>query len=306
MKDRNSRSRLRSATSPWCRSSSRKNSATRWLPTVTTELDYHGRPDAPSGSGPDRGGPAGYPAAGRKAEPAEACNPAAARRPRHRRQTAPSQPDPRTKPTGEKSTQRIRLRPDVRAWRWPATARPAAGRPCCWPKPRPIDHDGRGNKPAAEEKAGRPNKPATEEKPQQCEAGRIGTPTAAASRAAVTSAAADDGQAVGGRRRAGQVDLHFGEEINRPTLQEMIEEDLHSAASPRGPIRFDQSPVQGGQHATAYKDWELSIALPPADTRQTARHTSKAASRRRRSFRWPNQIGGKVAGDTKLLATITR
>ncbi len=81
----------------------------------------------------------------------------------------------------------------------------------------------------------------------------------------------------------------------------MIEEDLHVVGLPT--VRFDLTNPQYKQGSThGYKDWELSIPLTAADTEKLLAHIMGRLAGTA-VFPLANQIGGKVAGDTKVLAT---
>ena len=101
--------------------------------------------------------------------------------------------------------------------------------------------------------------------------------------------------AVGGT----EVQLHFGEEINLPTLRKTLEKELEEAKLPLVP--FDLSnPKFVSQSMKGFHDWKLSIALSPAQTETLLKQMQvKLASTP--VFPSSSNIGGKVAGKTQFL-----
>ncbi|HEX4142063.1 MAG TPA: protein translocase subunit SecD [Pirellulales bacterium] len=189
----------------------------------------------------------------------------------------------------------------------PAKSAPAAKPPTPAAKPPTT------KTPAAEDKPAATEKPAAEEKPATTPASESTTtePDSAKSDSAKSdSAKPDTGDTTPAESTLSEstkpavlvkYSLHFGEEINRPTLMKMIEEDLHAVGLPA--VRFDLTNPQykpGSTHG--YKDWELSIPLTDEETEKLLAHT-KGRLAQTAVFPLANQIGGKVAGDTKLLAT---
>jgi SecD/SecF fusion protein len=155
----------------------------------------------------------------------------------------------------------------------PATDdKPAAEKPA-------TDKPAGDDQPAAEDKTAKDDKPSAEAKPD---------------------AASDTAATAGKPAVMVKTTLHFREDINRPTLEKMIEEDLQLAKLPA--VRFDLSNAQykpGSTHG--FKDWELSIPLTAEETEMLLNKTKDRLAGTP-VFPLANQIGGKVAGDTQLLA----
>ena len=171
---------------------------------------------------------------------------------------------------------------------------PAAGSSHRPASTRPPAATGRA-KPAADDKPATEDKPAarTTSQPNDRPAGRdrLRPTKAEAPRRPQPEPASQPATLV-------KVQLHFGEEINRPTLMKMIEEDLHNVGLPDGPLRSDQSAVQAGQHARLQGLGAVDSADGRAETEKLLTHT-KGRLAETPVFPLANQIGGKVAGDTK-------
>jgi SecD/SecF fusion protein len=95
-----------------------------------------------------------------------------------------------------------------------------------------------------------------------------------------------------------EVELHFGEKINHPTLTKLLQEDLEAVGLPS--VRFDvTNPKLVSGSTLGYTDWTLNILMPPADTAKLLKHT-QAHLVDTPVFPSSNRIGGKVAGKTQL------
>ena len=112
-----------------------------------------------------------------------------------------------------------------------------------------------------------------------------------------TSAISAPGPEVAG---ATEVQLHFTEKINRPTLAKLVDENLAEAKLPV--VKYSLSnPDATVQDNHAYSDWKLSIDLSPDETRPLLEQMQSRLADLP-VFPSSSVIGAKVAGDTQYLA----
>ncbi len=145
--------------------------------------------------------------------------------------------------------------------------------------------------PAAETAAEEPTseQPATGESEPAGEAGTSPADTA-------TATVASPSSLVGGTR----VELNFPESISHETLTEMIKQQLTTMESVTVPFRLRNAEYKPGSDAT-YENWTLEIGLDGAQT-ETLLRAIQTRLAETPVFPGSNQIGGKVAGDTQLMA----
>ncbi len=99
---------------------------------------------------------------------------------------------------------------------------------------------------------------------------------------------------------ASEVQLHFTEKINRPTLGKLVEENLTEAKLPA--VKFYLTNSQAtAQDNHAYSDWKLAIDLSPQDAKPLL-DQMQARLAELPVFPSSSVIGAKVAGDTQYLA----
>jgi len=174
----------------------------------------------------------------------------------------------------------------------PATSKPAVKAPAPATDKPAAEKPAADDKTAAKESAPADDKPAAEDK-------SASTPPA-------DSPASESigSESTGAAERPSTLikfALHFGEEINRPTLLTMIGEDLRTVGLPKVGFELTNPKYQPGS-THGFKDWELTIPLTVDEANKLLSHT-KGRLAETAVFPLANQIGGKVAGDTKLLAT---
>jgi SecD/SecF fusion protein len=99
---------------------------------------------------------------------------------------------------------------------------------------------------------------------------------------------------------ATEVKLHFGEEINQPTLRKSIEMELETAKLPLVPFELS-NPKFVSHSAKGFQDWNLAIQLSPQDTKQLLEQMQIRLAHTP-VFPSSSNIGGKVAGKTQFLA----
>jgi SecD/SecF fusion protein len=163
--------------------------------------------------------------------------------------------------------------------------------------------------PPAESKADEPATPATGEKPAgdadkpagEAPAAASETPAAEAAPAEAAAAPAEgagieEGSLVGGTR----VSLKFPQSISYGPLSEMIKSRLSEMKLSNVGFVLSNPSYKPGSDAP-YSDWTLEIGLDQAQTRSLLEVIQQQLSATP-VFPSSNQIGGKVAGDTQLMA----
>ena len=99
---------------------------------------------------------------------------------------------------------------------------------------------------------------------------------------------------------ATEVQLHFAEKINRPTLAKLVEDNLSEAKLPA--VKFNlTNPQATSQDNHSYSDWKLAIDLQPKDA-QVLLDQMQTQLADLPVFPSSSVIGAKVAGDTQYLA----
>jgi SecD/SecF fusion protein len=149
-------------------------------------------------------------------------------------------------------------------------------------------------KPSDEPKADGAEKPAAETsaEPSKAPASAAEQPAAAAAQGEGGS----DGSMVGGTR----VTLDFPQEISYAPLRDMVQKELDEMQLKNIVFELKNPKYQFGSDAP-YKQWTLEIML---DRDQTETLLKKIQQQLANTAVFPssNQIGGKVAGDTQLMA----
>ncbi len=97
-----------------------------------------------------------------------------------------------------------------------------------------------------------------------------------------------------------RVDLTFAQEIGYGPLSDMIKQQLDNAQLINIPYTLDNPQYKPGSDAS-YSDWTLSIGLDQGQTKSLLGDIQKRLSETP-VFPGSSQIGGKVAGDTQLMA----
>jgi SecD/SecF fusion protein len=121
-------------------------------------------------------------------------------------------------------------------------------------------------------------------------------PSSTLSEAQATSDAVEGNTLIGGTR----ADLKFAQEISYQPLSELVNQQLTAAGHVNVPFALENPNYQPGSDAT-YADWTLSIGLDQEQTQALLAGMQQKLAETP-VFPGSSQIGGKVAGDTQLMA----
>ncbi len=123
----------------------------------------------------------------------------------------------------------------------------------------------------------------------------VATPAEAGTPAAAEPAV-EGNTLIGGTR----ADLKFAQEISYQPLAELVNQQLTAAGHVNVPITLENPNYKPGSDAT-YADWTLSIGLDQEQTKALLAGMQQKLAETP-VFPGSSQIGGKVAGDTQLMA----